>query len=158
MTDTSDTTDDSASRNRGIERLLSLSGVAGPVGAWLWADQGELAVAAVLLVAGLGLLVARAQLDGLVDVRASLGSVWECGRTVALVALVALSVVGMQLAPVVLLDADHDGVAVASPADAEEQDLTEYDKYDLNGQISSVSGSTVDFTGVKSGDDFHLND
>lgn len=171
-----DTTDESRTTHRRlIDWVLTLAAVAGVVGAGLWVSQGERAVGATLLTGGIGLFFIRAQLDGLVDVVAPLSRVGAVGlkrsraaaryrpdietaQAVALVALVAVSVVGMQLAPVVLLDAEHDSVAVASPADAEEQDLTEYDQYDPNGRISSVSGSTVDFTGVKSGDDFHLND
>jgi len=114
--------------------VLTLAAVAGVVGAGLWADQGELAIAAALLVGGLGLFFVRTQLDGLVDIVSPLSRAGAVGlersraavsyrldmrtaRAVALVALVGLAVVGLQLAPLVVLETDHGGTAAASSDD-----------------------------------------
>ena len=123
---------------RSLGRFLTVAGSAGIFGTLLWADQGELAIAALLLVGGVGLLVARAQLDGLVDVVAPLSQAGAVGleqgraaaryrpamrpaRAVAVVVLVVLFVVGLQLAPVVLLESGvSDQPAEAGIAAAEE--------------------------------------
>ena len=47
---------------RALGWVLTLAAVAGVVGAGLWVSQGESAVAAALLVGGLGLFLVRAQL------------------------------------------------------------------------------------------------
>ena len=124
---------------RALGWVLTLAAVAGVVGAGLWADQGEAVIAAAVLVAGLGCFLARAQLDGLVNVVAPLSRVGaaslERGRVAArsrpdmrtakaaaLVGFLVLVVVGLQLAPVVGVlseSADTDGVASAAPGDEE---------------------------------------
>ena len=53
---------------RALGWVLTLAAVAGVAGAGLWVSQGEALIAAALAVAGVGLMLARAQLDGLVDV------------------------------------------------------------------------------------------
>ena len=116
---------------RALGWVMMLAAVAGVVGAGLWVSQGEAVVAAVLLVAGSGLFLVRAYLDGLVDVVSPLSRAGAVGlergraaasyrpdvqtvRAVALVALVVLAVIGLQLAPVVFFNSDGTAAAANS--------------------------------------------
>ena len=142
---------------RSLGRFLTVAGSAGIFGTLLWADQGELAVAAVLLVGGLGLFVVRAQLDGLVDIVSPLlraGAVslkqsravaryrsdMRAVRGVAVAALVGLSIVGLQLAPVVLFNSGTHDAGIAS---AETDATYTGDKINVSNADPAPEGVTI---------------
>ena len=133
MTGNNDTAGESGGKyQRVVGWVLTLAAVAGVAGAGLWADQGEVAIAATLLVGGVGLMLTRAQLDGLVSVvepvrrrRRAVGRVWpsvQVAKAGAIVFVLLVAVVGVQVAPFVGLFSDStqtDGVASALPGDSE---------------------------------------
>ena len=129
--------------DRRLGWFLTFAGVVGLFGCLLWVDQGELVVAGSILIGGAGLLFARAQLGGVVDVcrptqRAglrALAALRHCRRAVGqlrpsvqaakaggIVFVLLVTVVGIQVAPVVGLfsdAADTDGIASAAAGDEE---------------------------------------
>ncbi|PSQ18186.1 hypothetical protein BRD02_01565 [Halobacteriales archaeon QS_8_69_73] len=149
---------------RALNWVLTLAAVAGIAGAGLWAAQAEVAIAAVLLAAGVGLLLARAQLDGLVDIVAPTSRVGAAGlkrgqraaryrpdmqtaRAVALVVLVGVPMVATGVAPI----ADSGVVA------ANNQTIDNFDDGDLSEYSDDTGSATVQSNTAKSGSALELS-
>lgn len=154
MTDNS-ASDDELNCSRTVKRVLSVAGITGLGGGWLWTDQGNLAVAAALVTAALGLLLVRAELDGLTNLsgrahraagrahEATTPAARVCpdmqtARAVALVVGVGVLAVGTGLGPIA-----DGGVASAERVDYvddfEDNDIEEYGADTANFEVQSTT-------------------